>query len=107
MRQDIIWHKPNPMPESIRDRCTKAHEYVFLFSKSAKYYFDHNAMLEPAKYDGRKKMTHEDSAKYLNDAAGMVTQNVSKGGRERCPNKLHGFAAKDGDTGLSAQHHGQ
>ena len=41
LRQDIIWHKPNPMPESVTDRCTKAHEYVFLLSKSPKYYFDH------------------------------------------------------------------
>ncbi|MDR0206055.1 MAG: site-specific DNA-methyltransferase [Bacteroidales bacterium] len=106
LRQDIIWHKPNPMPESIRDRCTKAHEYVFLFSKSAKYYFAHNAILEPAKYDGRKKMTHEGSAKYLNDAAGIATQNVSKGGRERWPNKQRGFSTKDGDTGFPAQHHG-
>src|SRR5690606_31413402 len=40
LRQDIIWHKPNPMPESIRDRCTKAHEYLFLLSKSRRYYFD-------------------------------------------------------------------
>jgi len=40
LRQDIIWHKPNPMPESVRDRCTKAHEYVFLLSKSGKYYYD-------------------------------------------------------------------
>ena len=40
LRQDIIWHKPNPMPESVTDRCTKAHEYIFLFSKSARYYFD-------------------------------------------------------------------
>ena len=62
LRQDIIWYKPNPMPESVRDRCTKAHEYIFLFSKSAKYYFDSNAMLEPTKYDDRKKMTHEGSA---------------------------------------------
>ena len=48
LRQDIIWHKPNPMPESVRDRCTKAHEYIFLFSKSPKYYFDIEAMKEPA-----------------------------------------------------------
>jgi DNA modification methylase len=48
LRQDIIWHKPNPMPESVRDRCTKAHEYIFLLSKSEKYYFDHEAMKEPA-----------------------------------------------------------
>ena len=47
LRQDIIWHKPNPMPESVRDRCTKAHEYVFLLSKSDRYYFDHEAIKEP------------------------------------------------------------
>jgi len=48
LRQDIIWHKPNPMPESVRDRCTNAHEYVFLLSKSERYYFDSEAMKEPA-----------------------------------------------------------
>lgn len=47
LRQDIIWHKPNPMPESVRDRCTKAHEYLFLLSKSERYYFDQDAILEP------------------------------------------------------------
>ncbi|WP_175698504.1 DNA-methyltransferase [Burkholderia ambifaria] len=47
LRQDIIWHKPNPMPESVRDRCTKAHEYVFLLSKSEKYFYDFDAMQEP------------------------------------------------------------
>ena len=48
LRQDIIWHKPNPMPESVKDRCTKAHEYIFLLSKSDKYYFDSEAVKEPA-----------------------------------------------------------
>lgn len=48
LRQDIIWHKPNPMPESVTDRCTKAHEYIFLLSKSAKYYYDHEAIKEGA-----------------------------------------------------------
>ena len=48
LRQDIIWHKPNPMPESVRDRCTKAHEYVFLLSKSERYFFDSDAMKEDA-----------------------------------------------------------
>lgn len=48
LRQDIIWHKPNPMPESVQDRCTKAHEYVFLFSKSERYHFDSEAMREPS-----------------------------------------------------------
>ena len=50
LRQDIIWHKPNPMPESVRDRCTKAHEYIFLMAKQQKYYFDNNAIKEDAKY---------------------------------------------------------
>lgn len=67
LRQDIIWHKPNPMPESVTDRCTKSHEYVFLLSKSQKYYFDYEAIQEEAvtqidprigsriEYDGMRK----------------------------------------------------
>lgn len=47
LRQDIIWNKPNPMPESVTDRCTKSHEYIFLLSKSQKYYYDHEAIKEP------------------------------------------------------------
>jgi DNA modification methylase len=46
LRQDIIWHKPNPMPESVQDRCTKSHEYIFLLSKSQKYYYDADAIKE-------------------------------------------------------------
>ena len=49
LRQDIIWHKPNPMPESVTDRCTKAHEYIFLLSKSSKYYYDAEPIREPVK----------------------------------------------------------
>jgi site-specific DNA-methyltransferase (cytosine-N4-specific) len=48
LRQDIIWHKPNPMPESVTDRCTKAHEYLFLFSRRPRYYFDQTVIREPA-----------------------------------------------------------
>jgi site-specific DNA-methyltransferase (cytosine-N4-specific) len=48
LRQEIIWHKPNPMPESVRDRCTKAHESLFLLARSEKYYFDADAIKEPA-----------------------------------------------------------
>jgi len=48
LRQDIIWHKPNPMPESVRDRCTKAHEYIFLLTKNPQYYFDNEAIKEPS-----------------------------------------------------------
>jgi len=47
LRQDIVWHKPNPMPESVRDRCTKAHEYIFMLSKSPRYYYDIDAIKEP------------------------------------------------------------
>ena len=47
LRQDIIWQKPNPMPESVRDRCTKAHEYIFLLSKSPRYYFNVDAIKQP------------------------------------------------------------
>jgi DNA modification methylase len=50
LRQDIIWHKPNPMPESVTDRCTKAHEYVFLLSKAARYRFDAEAIAESSAY---------------------------------------------------------
>lgn len=48
LRQDIIWAKPNPMPESVTDRCTKSHEYIFLLSKSPKYYFDNESIAETA-----------------------------------------------------------
>jgi DNA modification methylase len=53
LRQDIIWHKPNPMPESVTDRCTKAHEYLFLLTKSARYHYDAEAIKEPAEQAGR------------------------------------------------------
>ena len=64
LRQDIIWHKPNPMPESIRDRCTKAHEYLFLLAKSERYRFDADSIAEPAKYAGRVvKASNPETAK--------------------------------------------
>lgn len=55
LRQDIIWHKPGVMPESVKDRCTKAHEYIFLLSKGPRYYFDSEAMKEPAIYPAGTK----------------------------------------------------
>jgi DNA modification methylase len=55
LRQDIIWAKPNPMPESVTDRCTKSHEYIFLFSKQPKYFFDHEAIQEPALHSGDRR----------------------------------------------------
>lgn len=65
LRQDIIWHKLNPMPESVKDRCTKSHEYIFLLSKQQKYYFDYEAIQEYATgYDGRKDTILKGSQKY-------------------------------------------
>ena len=58
LRQDIIWHKPNPMPEAVKDRCTKSHEYIFLLSKSARYYFDADAIKEKAVSDNKPHMVH-------------------------------------------------
>lgn len=65
LRQDIIWHKPNPMPESVRDRCTKAHEYIFLLSKAERYYFDANAMSEPAAQPDRVRADRFGGKKYV------------------------------------------
>ena len=64
LRQDIIWHKPNPMPESVTDRCTKAHEYIFLLSKSPKYYFDNEAIKEKAVGGQPGNKTHKHTADY-------------------------------------------
>ena len=57
LRQDIIWHKPNPMPESVQDRCTKAHEYIFLLSKNSSYYYDFDSIKEKAIYAGAEITT--------------------------------------------------
>jgi DNA modification methylase len=55
LRQEIIWHKPNPMPESVTDRCTKSHEHIFLLTKSSRYFFDAEAIKEPAKWADDKR----------------------------------------------------
>ena len=67
LRQDRIWHKPNPMPESVTDRCTKSHEYIFLMSKSQKYYFDYEAIQEPCADQSR-----------TNYACGNRTNGINK-----------------------------
>lgn len=75
LRQDIIWAKPNPMPESVRDRCTRSHEYIFMFSKSRKYYFDGEAISEPTAESTNKRLA----------------QNIdAQTGSERVPGKTNG-----------------
>lgn len=88
LRQDIIWHKPNPMPESVRDRCTKSHEYIFLFSKRPRYYFDSDAIKEPAVggWNGSQFHTGKTATHQLNRAS------VKRGG----------FSGKTGDAAFRA-----
>lgn len=97
LRQDIIWHKPNPMPESVTDRCTKSHEYIFLLSKSQKYYFDNESIKEESvihktsnhKFGDNKYGKNEDqhfqtySGKELNPR----TKNCKEKGQK--PNTMH------------------
>lgn len=86
LRQDIIWHKPNPMPESVTDRCTKAHEYIFLLGKSAKYYYDADAIKEPSisKSEGIRfggnKYGDDNDPKY-NTKSGNVSKEYSVANR--------------------------
>ncbi|WP_426136323.1 DNA-methyltransferase [Pseudomonas sp. PWP3-1b2] len=75
LRQDIIWHKPNPMPESTRDRCTKSHEYLFLLSKSPRYYYDQNAIKEPVALSSIARLSQD------------IEQQV---GSDRVPGKSNG-----------------
>ncbi|RMQ45949.1 DNA methylase N-4/N-6 [Pseudomonas cichorii] len=75
LRQDIIWHKPNPMPESTRDRCTKAHEYIFLLSKSPSYHCDMQAIKEPA--------AESSAARWAQDIEAQA-------GSDRVPGKTNG-----------------
>lgn len=73
LRQDIIWEKSNPMPESVSDRCTKAHEYIFLFSKSKRYYFDAESIKEPVKQSSvvRSKYGRKQGHKWENGPGGQ------------------------------------
>jgi DNA modification methylase len=82
LRQDIIWHKPNPMPESVQDRCTKAHEYIFLMSKSQKYYYDIDSIKEDAHTTDASDRNRDESR--LNNTpgrtrmAGLTTNHYEK-----------------------------
>jgi DNA modification methylase len=81
LRQEIIWHKPNPMPESVTDRCTKAHEQIFLLSKSPRYYFNADAIREPAKESSVARVVGGSQVKF--------------GGNNRCPDSPGLQSGKD------------
>ena len=78
LRQDIIWHKPNPMPESVRDRCTKAHEYIFLLSKSPRYYFDCEAIKEPAAGGTTKSNSKRLAEQAIARTGGLISGGTAK-----------------------------
>ena len=85
LRQDIIWAKPNPMPESVTDRCTKSHEYLFLLSKSPKYYFDNEAIKEPT-VTRDNTIRNQDTTK-LNNVPGRTRMNGLKTNNYETRNK--------------------
>lgn len=80
LRQDIVWSKPNPMPESVTDRCTKSHEYIFLLSKKKHYYFDHEVIREPAALTtyARSLRGVSDTHKNVDGAPGQPPHSMSK-----------------------------
>ena len=84
LRQDIIWAKPNPMPESVKDRCTRSHEYIFLLSKSRKYHFDNEAIKEDALTKPTKRNKHNEG----------YQANYSKGDRFSEGERVYGADGK-------------
>ena len=99
LRQDIIWHKPNPMPESVKDRCTKAHEYIFLLSKSDKYHFDSAAIEEPIQDVTALRMLRgvSDTHKNVNGAPGQTKHSMN----QPRPNVRKEFDSSMGGGGTS------
>jgi len=99
LRQDIIWHKPNPMPESVKDRCTKAHEYIFLLSKSDKYHFDSVAIEEPIQDVTALRMLRglSDTHKLVNGAPGQTKHTMN----QPRPNVRKEFDSSMGGGGTS------
>jgi len=91
LRQDIIWHKPNPMPESVTDRCTKAHEYLFLLSKNERYYFDSKAIAEPLGAASVARLAQDVDSQAGSDRVQGKTNGTMKavGGRRAAGNKSH------------------
>jgi len=96
LRQDIIWAKPNPMPESVTDRCTKSHEYIFLMSKNPKYYFDHEAIKEPCAESSYKRWNQDiENQVGSNRVPGKTNGNMKAVG---IPTKIRFGGNKYGDS---------
>lgn len=121
LRQDIIWHKANPMPESVKDRCTKAHEYLFLLTKSERYYFDQDAIKEPCSADthARYARGRSENHKYADGGPGNQTIARSlehmhkpsgwqrgKGSHDRIPNGRYHVPGNKTHKGTTAYEQG-
>jgi len=78
LRQDIIWNKPNPMPESVRDRCTKAHEYIFLLTKNKKYYYDNEAIKEDTAESSKSRLKQDVKNQVGSDRVPFKTNGTMK-----------------------------
>lgn len=101
LRQDIIWNKPNPMPESVQDRCTKAHEYIFLLSKSPRYHYDADAIAEPLSLASIARLAQDVEGQAGSDRVPGKTNGSMKavGGRRAAGNKTNkgAIAYEQGD----------
>lgn len=97
LRQDIIWAKRNCMPESMDDRCTRSHEYIFLMTKNKQYYFNNKAIFEEASYDGRKDTKLKGCQKYENGEylQNQPEQTFHARGHERWPNSVDGIRMRN------------
>ncbi len=98
LRQDIIWSKPNPMPESVTDRCTKAHEYLFLLTKSERYFYDQEAILEPT-----SPGTHARLAQNVQQQIGSARANggaKTNGNMKACARSWKGSQFHTGKTAI-------
>lgn len=94
LRSDIIWHKPNPMPESVTDRPTKSHEYLFLFAKSERYYYDSEAIKEPSIFGDPRSPTAAYSGKNdFREGKRPIRESVRRGGFNGKTNELEGREA--------------
>lgn len=104
LRQDIVWNKPNPMPESVRDRCTKAHEYIFLMSKRGRYFFDFEAFQEPVSGGAHARAPGNTSHKYTDEYEKGDERHRMKAGLVKYADK---FKTPDGwDTTKGKGSHG-
>ncbi len=102
LRQDIIWSKSNPMPESIKDRCTKAHEYIFLLTKAERYYYDADAIAEPAIYKG---LSGQDESGFKDATAFNGKHKLASWGGKKTARALNGKPS--GNEGSNAPYFGQ